>query len=245
MGELDGRIALVTGAARHLGRGVALGLAARGCDVAVHYRTSRREAREAARRIESLGRRAVAVQADVTDPAQVVSLVARVTRKLGAPDILVNNVGDYRRATVEATSPEDWDAVFRSNVTSAFLVSREVARAMAGRGGRIIQIGFASTSILRARPGLTAYAAAKAALASFSRSFAMEVAASGITVNVVNVGYFEHEDTTDAERALAARVPLGRLGTVDDLAAVVAFLAGDGASYLTGNILELSGGFGI
>jgi 3-oxoacyl-[acyl-carrier protein] reductase len=244
MGEGTGKIALVTGAARNLGRGIALGLASRGYDVAVHYRSSRRAAEEVARGIEALGRRAVAIRGDVTDARQVAALVARAAKALGPATVLCHGVGDFFRATVDATAPEEWDATLASNLTSAFLVSREVARRMTA-GGRIIHLGFACASSVRARRGLAAYMAAKTALVSFTRSFALEVAPRGITVNVVDLGYFEHGDLTGEERAAGARVPVGRLGTIDELVAVVAFLASEGAAYLTGNALELTGGFGL
>jgi 3-oxoacyl-[acyl-carrier protein] reductase len=247
MADLTGKVALVTGGARHLGAGIALGLAERGCHVAIQYRTSAKEARALADRIAGMGSRSLAVRADVTRPDHVHRVVQQVLEGLGGLDIAVHCVGDYLRGTLDETPPEAWRASMDSNLTSAYLVTREAGRVMAARGwGRIVHLGFAGTSQFRARPGLTAYTAAKAALVSMTRSYALEVASRGVTANVVNLGYFEHEDTPAAQKKReAARVPVGRLGTVDDLVRLVAYLASDGAGYLTGNALELSGGFGI
>jgi 3-oxoacyl-[acyl-carrier protein] reductase len=244
--DVNGKVALVTGAARRIGRGIALGLAERGFDVVVHYRTSEPEAREVVDTIASMGRRALAIRADVTRPDEVTRMFERASAELGGVDILVNCVGDYERATLAATPLDDWERVFASNVTSAFLVSRAaLAHMKTGGWGRIVNIGFSTTSLLRARPGITAYTAAKTALVSMTRSLALEVAADGITANVINLGYFDLPDMPAYERRMAPKVPMRRLGTVDELAAVVAFLASDDAAYLTGNALELSGGFGL
>lgn len=247
MENLKSKKALVVGGARRLGAGIALDLARRGCDVAVNYRTSEKEAGRLCGEITKLGHRALAIKANVTDPKQVASLVSQVIDELGGVEILINCVGDYQRNVISETTTEQWRTILDSNLTAAFLTCREViGPMMANRWGRIINLGFAGTSGFRARPGLAAYTAAKAALVSFTRSLALEVAAFQVTANVINLGYFEDENFDEkTSQRFTKRVPVGRLGTDSDLTALVAYLASDQASYLTGNALELTGGFGV
>jgi 3-oxoacyl-[acyl-carrier protein] reductase len=244
--DLSGKVALVTGAGGGIGRAIAEGLAARGAAVAIHYGTNR-EGAEAAR--AAIGDRAACFQADVTVRDQVEELVRQVQARLGPIDILVNNAGDLieRRTLTEMT-----EALFRQvmdvNVTSTFFCCQAVAPSMiARRTGAIVNM-----SSLAAHngggPGAFAYAAAKAAIIAMTKALAKELAPSGIRVNCVSPGLIGqtrfHGRFTKPEAfdAMAKTVPLGRPGTPDDVARVVAFLASDEAAYLAGETIEINGG---
>jgi 3-oxoacyl-[acyl-carrier protein] reductase len=243
MADLTSRIALVTGASRGIGRATALALASRGATVIAAARGE--NARPVAEEIAGAGGRAEALALDVTDGPAVNAAVGEVLERHGRIDVLVSNAGIARDQLLLRMKREDWDAVLATNLTATFTISQAVLRPMIKqRGGRIIAIGSVVGQMGNA--GQANYAASKAGLIGFCKSMAREVASRGITVNVVAPGLIE----TDMTRALtgtsrddwAERIPLGRLGTPDDVAHAVCFLASDEASYITGHVLAVNGG---
>jgi 3-oxoacyl-[acyl-carrier protein] reductase len=243
MGTLTGRVALVTGASRGIGRGVATALAADGATVIAAARGD--NAAEAASAIQAAGGQAEAVALDVTDPASVESVMADILSRHGRLDVLVNNAGVTRDNLLLRMKREDWDAVLLTNLTGAFVCAQAALKPMIKqRGGRIVNI----TSVVgqSGNAGQANYAASKAGLIGFTKALAQEVASRNITVNAVAPGLID----TDMTRAIAgaahedwaARIPLKRLGTVEDVAAAVRFLASDEASYITGHVLAVNGG---
>ena len=243
--ELAGRIALVTGASRGIGKAIALDLAGRGADVVVNFSQSHAAAAAVAAQIEALGRRSLAVQADVSDPDAVRAMTDRVGAELGRPDILVNNAGITRDTLAMRMKDEDWAAVLATDLTGAFLVTRACMRGMVRkRWGRIITIGSVVGTMGNA--GQVNYAAAKAGLAGMTRSLAKELGSRNITVNLVAPGFIRTDITADLTQeqidAVLSQVPLERLGDPEDVAPLVGFLAGDGARYITGQVLHVDGG---
>jgi 3-oxoacyl-[acyl-carrier protein] reductase len=224
---LAGEVALVTGASRGIGHGIALALASR----------------EAA--IKAAGAAGRGVALDVADGAACDAAIADIEAREGPVTILVNNAGITRDTLLLRMKPEDWDAVIATNLGSVFRLSKAVLRGMMkARKGRIINI--ASVVGLIGNPGQANYCAAKAGIGGFTRSLAREVASRGITVNVVAPGFIDTDMTKslpEAQReALAAQIPLGRLGSPADIADAVCFLAGPGAAWITGETLNVNGG---
>jgi 3-oxoacyl-[acyl-carrier protein] reductase len=252
---LTGRVALVTGGARGIGRAICKRLAADGAAVAVDYAAEGRamEAEDVAVAIRRAGGRATAVQADVADDAQVTRMVEQVTERLGPVTILVNNAAETRvHGPWSGIEPGDWDRVMANNARSCFLCSRAVHGAMAAAGwGRVINIG--SVTFLLGRADLVHYVASKGAVVGFTRSWARAVGGDGITVNCVSPGAIrtemeaEIETATEAHLAdqLAAVQAIPRRGTPADIANVVAFLASDDASFITGQHINVDGGWAM
>ena len=243
--ELAGRIALVTGASRGIGKAIALDLARRGADVAVNFSKSHTAAAAVVAEIEALGRRGLVAQGDVSDPDAVRAMTDRVGAELGKPDILVNNAGITRDTLAMRMKDEDWAAVLATDLTGAFLVTRACMRGMVRkRWGRIITIGSVVGTMGNA--GQVNYAAAKAGLAGMTRSLAKELGSRNITVNLVAPGFIRTDITADLTQeqidAVLSQVPLERLGDPEDVAPLVGFLAGDGARYITGQVLHVDGG---
>ena len=243
MSTMEGRVALVTGASRGIGRAVALELAARGATVVAAARGD--HAAAIADEIRGRGGRAEAIALDVTDDAAAVGAVGDLVGRLGRIDILVNNAGITRDQLLLRMKREDWDAVVATNLTSAFTLAQAAIRPMIKqRSGRIVNI--ASVVGQAGNAGQANYAASKAGLIGFTKALALEVASRNITVNAVAPGLID----TDMTRAIAsgvqddwaARIPLKRLGTPDDVAAAVVFLASDEAAYITGHVLAVNGG---
>jgi 3-oxoacyl-[acyl-carrier protein] reductase len=241
--DLRDKVAIVTGASRGIGRGVALMLAARGAHVVAAARGDR--AADTVSAIAAAGGRAEAGSLDVTDSAAVDALVAGALERHGRIDILVNNAGIARDQLLMRMKRDDWDQVIATNLTAAFTCTQAVIKPMIKqRAGRIISISSVVGQVGNA--GQSNYAASKAGLIGFSKALAREVASRGITVNVVAPGLIE----TDMTRAITgkaqgdwtAQIPLGRLGTTADVAAAVCFLASDEASYITGQVLAVNGG---
>ena len=243
MFELTGRVALVTGASRGIGRAIAERLAAQG---AIVVATARGEnAKPVADAIVAKGGKAEAFGVDVTDSAALERLPAHVVEKHGRLDIIVSNAGITRDQLLMRMKRDDWDLVLSTNLTATFTLVQAALRPMLKqRSGRIITIS--SVVAQMGNAGQANYAASKAGLIGFSKAIAREVASRGITVNVVTPGLVD----TDMTRAVADKaqlnwadqIPLGRLGSVDDVAAAVCFLASDEAAYITGHVLAVNGG---
>jgi len=243
MFELTGRIALVTGASRGIGRAIAHRLAGQGATVVAAARGD--HAADAAADVVANGGRAEAVSLDVTDAAAIERIPAEIVARHGRLDIVVSNAGIARDQLLMRMKRDDWDAVLATNLTATFLLAQAAMRPMLKqRGGRIIAVSSVVGQMGNA--GQTNYAASKAGLIGFAKALAREVASRSITVNVVAPGMVD----TDMTRAIteqaqvdwASQIPLGRLGTSDDVAAAVCFLASDEASYITGHVLAVNGG---
>ncbi len=243
--DLSGKSAVVTGGSRGIGRAIALRLAAQGADVAFSYRGNEDAAAATKAEIEALGRRALAFQADVTDPEAADALIKGALEAFGKVDILVNNAGITRDDLIMRMSLDAWRSVLETNLFGAFYTLKAVTRPMLkARSGRIINI--TSVSGQAGQMGQANYSSAKAGLIGLTKAAARELASRGITVNAVAPGFVLTELTQDLPEALQAqlieRTPLGRFGTAEEVANAVAFLASDEAAYITGHILAVDGG---
>ncbi len=242
---LVGKVALVTGGSRGIGRAVALKLAENGADVAINYAGNTAAAEEVKAAIEKLGRRAMLVQGSVADTDGVQALVNQVVKELGRLDILINNAGITRDGLLMRMKEADWDAVLETNLKGVFNCSKAVMRTMMKqKRGRIVNM--ASVVGEMGNAGQANYAAAKAGVIGFTKSLAKEVASRGITVNAVAPGFIATDMTkvlTDDQKAeMAKSIPLGRAGQPEDVANAVLFLVSDEAAYITGQVLNVDGG---
>ncbi len=246
MADLRDHVALVTGGNIGIGRAIALALAACGADIAISYRTHGGD--EVVKEAEALGRRALALPVDVTEAASVDQFVDEVVARLGRLDVVVANAGGLIGRVPVSTMPDaHWHAVLDTNLSSAFYLARASLRHMDTPGGRIILIS-SMAAFTGGGPGAAAYAAAKAGVDGFTRALAKEVAPRGITVNAIAPGTILdtpfHETFTppeDQKRAIA-RVPVGRPGYPSDVAAAAVYLASKEASFVTGEVLKVTGG---
>jgi 3-oxoacyl-[acyl-carrier protein] reductase len=245
---LEGKIAVVTGASRGIGRAIAATLAAEGATVVVNYQANAAAAEEVVSAITAAGGRALAVAADVSDTAAAEGLIKAAIDAYGHIDIVVNNAGTTRDTLLLSMKEEQWDVVLATNLKSVFNVCKAAARPMLRRkqGGRIINIS--SVSGIVGQPGQTNYAASKAGIIGFSKSLAKELGSRGITVNVVAPGFVLTDLTAGLSDELVQQtlgyIPLGRWGQAQEIAHAVAFLASDRASYITGEVLRVDGGIG-
>ncbi len=242
---LDGKVALVTGASRGIGRAIALHLAAEGAKVALNYAGNTEKAEEVKAQIESAGGTAILVQANVADAEAVDEMVAKVTETFGGIDILVNNAGITRDGLLMRMKDEDFDAVLDINLKGVFYCTKAVSKLMMKkRSGRVVNM--ASVVGVTGNAGQTNYAASKAGVIGFSKSAAKEFASRGITVNVVAPGFIDTDMTAElsekAKEAALSGVPLKRMGTPEDVANAVSFLASEQAAYITGQVLHVDGG---
>jgi 3-oxoacyl-[acyl-carrier protein] reductase len=246
---LTDRVALVTGGAVGIGRATAVALAREGADVAVHYHAHEADAREVARAIEALGRRALVLSGDLTNGGEVARIVSETELRFGGVDILVNNAGGILGRHLLVDMPEQFfHDVMHVNVLSTFLCCQAVARGMiARRRGAIVNMASLAAHN-GGGPGASVYAASKAAVITLTKAWAKELAPHGIRMNVVAPGLIGgtpfHRDFTrpEAFEAAAKTIPLGRAGEPEDVAKVIAFLAGEGASFLVGETIEINGG---
>ncbi len=247
--DLTGRRALVTGAGQGIGAAIALGLARAGADVAVHYANSDLGASNVVDEIKALGRQSIAVQGDLTDSGQADRVVADAVEHLGGLDIVVNNAGHLvGRSTIADMSDEHWQKVFALNVSTAFFVNRAAVPHLGkSDAGRIVMMASLAAEN-GGGTGSAAYAAAKAAVIGLCRGMAKELAPQGITVNALAPGFIGdtpfHDAFTpaSAQAGIVSGIPLGRAGTVEDVAGVTVFLGSNLSSYVTGQVIDINGG---
>ncbi|MFH7243689.1 MAG: 3-oxoacyl-[acyl-carrier-protein] reductase [Spirulina sp.] len=242
--QLEGQVALVTGASRGIGRAIALALATEGAKVVVNYARSSTAAEEIVATITAEGGQALALQADVSQADQVEALISGTLEAFGRIDILVNNAGITRDTLLLRMKLEDWQAVMDLNLTGVFLCTKAVAKGMLKqRSGRIINI--ASVAGQMGNPGQANYSAAKAGVIGFTKTVAKEMSSRGVTVNAVAPGFIETDMTGDLPNTeeILKFIPLGRFGKPEDIAGMVRFLAADpAAAYITGQVFNVDGG---
>lgn len=240
MPDLSGRTALVTGASRGIGRAIALALAAEGADVAVNFRAAAEMANDVVRDIQAAGRRAVSIQADVSQASDVERLVRAARDALGAIDILVNNAGIIRTQPFESITERDWDDLMSANLKSCFLVTQATLPDMRARGwGRIISL----SSVAAQMGGVVGphYAASKAGILGMTRFYARRLAGEGITVNAIAPALIDTEMVSSNPNATPDLIPVGRFGAVDEVARVAVMLACN--AYITGQTINVNGGW--
>jgi 3-oxoacyl-[acyl-carrier protein] reductase len=246
--DLTGKVALVTGGTRGIGRAVVQALAAAGARVAFTYRQSAETAEALRAELEAGGTEALAIQGDAADAAHAEAAVAQVLERWGALDVLVNNAGITRDTLMLRMSEADWDAVLDTNLKGAFLFCKAAYRPMMKqRGGSIINL--ASVVGVTGNAGQANYAASKAGLIGLTKSLARELAGRGVRANAVAPGYIATDMTAavneKAQEAMQGSIPLGRVGRPEDVAAAVVYLASDAAAYVTGHTLHIDGGLAM
>lgn len=242
---LKGKVAIVTGASRGIGRKIALTLASYGANIVVNYHGSLEKAKEVANEIEAMGREALLYQGNVADMDAMKEMVKETTKKFGRIDILVNNAGITKDNLLMAMKEEEFDQVLDTNLKGSFICMKQVIRTMMKqRYGRIINLS--SVSGRMGNAGQVNYSASKAGVIGMTKSLAREVGSRGITVNAVAPGFIDTDMTAvlkdEVKEAIMAGIPLKRVGKPEDIAEAVAFLASDKASYITGQVLSVDGG---
>lgn len=244
--SLEGRVALVTGSSRRIGRAVALGLAADGADVAIHYHRSHKEGGAAVQAVEELGRRSFAIQANLARPEACRRVVETVAREFGRLDILVNNVGHWLVKSVSRMTLSEWRDVVDSNLTATFLCSKAAIPHMRRRRwGRIVNLGAAGAYRAHGTAKMSAFYAAKAGIVAFSKALAREVGRDGITVNVVAPSIIGDTNLTveQARKQKEPKFAVQRPGTAADVVGAVRYLTSEEASFVTGEVLGVTGGW--
>lgn len=245
MMELEGKVALVTGASRGIGKAIALELAKQGAKVAVNYAGNEQKANEVVQAIKELGQEAIALQADVSNSESVQQMVKFVIEHFGSLDILVNNAGITKDNLIMRMKEEEWDSVIDTNLKGVFLTTKAVTRQMMKqRSGKIINV--ASIVGVGGNPGQANYVAAKAGVIGLTKTAAKELAARNITVNAVAPGFITTDMTDslsdDVKQEMLKQIPLSRFGSPEDVAKVVRFLASTDSNYMTGQTLHVDGG---
>ena len=247
--RFSGRVAVVTGASKGIGAGIAKQLAAEGAAVVVNYASSKEGADRVVREIAERGGKAIAVQADVAKKEDIERLFAETKKAFGRLDILVNNAGVYQFAPLEEVTEEEFHREFNTNVLGIILATREAVKYFADDGGSVINIGSSITSLTP--PATVVYTATKAAVSAITRVLAKELGPKNIRVNSINPGGVETEGFhtlgvpgSDFEKQMIAQTPLGRIGQPRDIAPAAAFLASSDSGWVTGEILQVAGGLG-
>lgn len=240
-------VALITGGAKGIGRGIALDLASRQWNVAFCYRTSETEAKTTAQEITQRGGQALALQCDVSDPTAAKNLVTEVEGKWGRIDVLINGAGPYHRVNLFNETIEGWNEMFAGNLHPIFYLAQAVAPGMKSRNaGRIISFGMANADQMEAQPDVTAHYIAKAGVLILTRTLAKLLAPYGITVNAISPGFIDSGSAPPHElAAMTKRIPAGYIGTVDDTVAAVRYLLSEDARYVNGANIQISGAWGI
>jgi 3-oxoacyl-[acyl-carrier protein] reductase len=247
MGSLKGKVALVTGASKGIGAGIAKELAARGASVAVNYSSSKAEAEKVVKQIEEAGGKAIAVKGSVADPAAIGPLVDEAAAKLGPIDVLVNNAGIYEFGPIDTITPEHFHKQFNTNVLGLLLVTQAALKKFNPAGGSIVNI---SSVVKDGTAGGAVYSATKGAVDTITASLAQELGPRNIRVNSLNPGLVETEGThaaqvigSDLHKTAIARTPLGRIGQPKDIATAAAFLASEDSTWINGQAIFAAGGF--
>ena len=247
MTNLNGKVALVTGASKGIGAGIARELAARGAAVAVNYSGSKASADKLVAEIKAAGGKAVAVQANVADPDAIGPLVQTVAKQLGPIDILVNNAGIFEFSPIESVTPEHFHRQFNVNVLGLLLTTQAALKHFNPKGGSIVNI---SSVVVDGAPGAAVYSATKGAVDSITSALAKELGPKKIRVNSLNPGMIETEGThaagfmgSDFQKMAESRTPLGRIGQPQDVATAAAFLASEDSGWINGQAIYASGGF--
>lgn len=243
--QLNGKTAIVTGGSRGIGKAVAIKLAELGANVVINYTSSPEKAHDVVRTIESLGRQAMAIKADVSNNSEVEDFIKTVESKFSTVDILVNNAGITRDSLLMKMKEEDWDSVITINLKGTYQCTKAVIRKMMKqKSGRIVNI--ASVIGIAGNSGQANYAASKAGIIGFTKSVAKELGSRNINVNAVAPGFIQTDMTevlsAEIKEALSSSIPLKRLGTPEDVANVVAFLCLEESKYITGQVINVDGG---
>lgn len=243
--KLEGKVALVTGASRGIGREIAIEFAREGADVVVNYAGSEAKAKEVAEEIQAMGRNAIIYQCNVANSDEVQNMVKDTTQHFGKLDILVNNAGITRDNLLMRMKDDEWDDVINTNLKSVFLTTKAVTRQMMKqRSGKIINV--ASIVAISGNPGQANYVAAKAGVIGLTKTTAKELASRGITANAIAPGFITTDMTDklpeDLKAEMLEQIPLARLGQPKEVAKVAVFLASDDSNYLTGQTLHVDGG---
>ena len=246
--DMNDKYALVTGAAKGIGKSCVLHLAKMGINVAINYRSSEKEASLLLKEVESIGVKGLIVKADVSDLNEVKNMAKTVLQKFPRIDILVNNAGIIDDTLIVRMKDENWKPVIDTNLNGTFYCTREFVREMmSNRWGRIINIGSIVGS--RGNPGQTNYSTSKAGIIGFTKSLAKELAPRNITANVIEPGYIDTDTVAvlghKFKENIRKKIPMGELGTPDDIAPIVAFIASDQARYITGQVISVDGGLAV
>lgn len=240
-------VALITGGAKGIGRGIALDLASRHWKIAFCYRTSEAEAARTAQEIMQRGGQALALRCDVSDPVAARNMVAQVEKEWGRIDVLINGAGPYHRVNLFDETIDGWNEMFDGNLHPIFYLAQAVSPGMKARKtGRIISFGMANADQMEAQPDVTAHYIAKAGVLILTRTLAKLLAPYGITVNAISPGFIDSGSAPPQElAAMTKRIPAGYIGTVDDIIAAVRYLLSEEARYVNGANIQISGGWGI
>ncbi|MBL8036003.1 MAG: SDR family oxidoreductase [Nitrospira sp.] len=244
---MDQQVALITGGAKGIGRGIALDLAAKQWKIAICYRTSEAEAQRTTQEITARGGEALALRCDVSDPIAAKNLVSQVEQKWGRIDVLINGAGPYHRINLFDETVEGWNEMFSGNLHPIFYLAQAVAPGMKARkSGRIISFSMANADQMEAQPDVTGHYIAKASVLILTRTLAKLLAPYGITVNAVSPGFIDSGSAPPQElAAMVKRIPAGYIGTIDDTVAAVRYLLSDDARYVNGANIQISGAWGI